>query len=178
MTTTYFANILLTEDHPMGRMMPPKRKKGDWFHSISVFTHKDINNLKVKSKAIPCTVIHFFGSNGSPVLSVLETSIRCYKIHQGTKLYSVGVWNNSAAVIGDIRTMDGYKEGYGKSNLTIFEIVTAAVNKWGNEKIPYAHQKNESYNCVAFVDDILTWAATKKWNSRIEKMHEKYGLYL
>jgi hypothetical protein len=39
------------------------------------------------------------------------------------------------------------------------------------------HKRNESYNCVAFVDDILVCAIKGDWNKRINIMHKKYGLY-
>jgi hypothetical protein len=175
---TYFANILLTADHPMGRMHAPKRKKGDWFHSISVFSDTDINNLPTGGRAIPCTVLHFFGHKGSPVLSTVGTTIRCYRVHMGKKLYTVGAWSDSVAVIGDVRTENGYESGHGRSTMSINEVITASEDKWGNDRIPYAHQRNEAYNCVAFVDDILSWAETQTWNKRIEAMHEKHGLYM
>ena len=177
-TTQFFANILLSNHFPPGRMNVSTRKKGDWFHSISVFTNADIDALPVGGPSIKCFVIHFFGHKGGPVLDMTNTSIRCVKKHMGKKLYNVAVWGNSVAVIGDIRTENGYEPGHGSTNLSINEIKAAAIGKWGNEKIAYAHQRNESYNCVAFSDDILVWAAKKRWNQRIEEMHNKYGLYI
>ena len=61
---TYFANILLTNDIPMGRMHLPKRKKGDWYHSIAVFSNKSIADLPIGSSPIECVVLHFFGHKG------------------------------------------------------------------------------------------------------------------
>jgi hypothetical protein len=176
--TVYFANILLTSDYPMGRMHAPKRKKGDWFHSISVFSSEDINDLPIDGQSVECTVIHFFGYRGGPVLDITTTSIRCVRKHMGKKLYSVSGWSNYVAVIGDIRTAKGYELGYGSTLTSMDEIKSAAFGKWGSEKIPYAHQRNESYNCVAFSDDILVWAAKNRWNHRIEDMHKKHGLYI
>ena len=176
--TTHFANILMTNDYPMGRMHAPKRKKGDWFHSVSVFSRKSINELPVGGPPVNCIIIHFFGDNGSPVLNYLDSTIKCIKMHKGKKLYVIDAWSTSVCVIGDIRTNEGYECGYGYSNLTITEIVFAAINKWGNEKIPYSHQRNESYNCVAFVDDILYWASRQTWNPRIIDMHKKHRLCL
>lgn len=175
---THFANILLTDDHPMGRMNAPKRKKGDWYHSIGVFANKSIVGLPIGSKPIDCTVIHFFGHRGSPVLSRLRTKIRCIKKHMGEKLYILSAWDTSVGVIGDIRTDNGYENGAGACDIPIQQIESTAFEKWGNEKIPYAHQRNESYNCVAFVDDILVWASTGRWNPRIIDMHAHHKLYI
>jgi hypothetical protein len=175
---THFANILMTNDHPMGRIHAPKRKKGDWYHSISVFAHESIDELPVGGSPVDCVIIHFFGEDGSPVLSYLSSTIKCTKTHIGKKLYEIDAWSTSTCVIGDIRTNNGYECGHGSSIMTIVEIVTAAINKWGDEKIPYTHQRNESYNCVAFVDDILHWASHQKWNPRIVDMHAKHGLCL
>jgi hypothetical protein len=176
--TVYFANILLSLDNPMGRMLAPRRKKGDWFHSISVFSSEDINNLPIGGQFVKCSIIHFFGHNGNPVLDITNTSIRCVRNHMGKKLYNVSEWSDSVAVIGDIRTSNGYECGHGSTEISFKDIKHAAIGKWGIEKIPYVHQRNESYNCVAFSDDILVWAKTKKWNKRIDDMHEKHGLYI
>jgi hypothetical protein len=176
--TVHFANILLSSYHPIGRMHIPNRKKGDWFHSISVFTSEDINCLPIGGQFVKCTVIHFFGHNGSPVLDMTDTTIRCVRNHMGKKLYNVSDWSNDVAVIGDIRTLNGYEPGYGSTETSINDIKSAAIGKWGNGKIPYTHQRNESYNCIAFSDDILVWATKNVWNPRIENMHEKYGLYI
>jgi hypothetical protein len=176
--TVYFANILMTSDHPMGRMHAPKRKKGDWFHSISVFAFEDINDLPVGGPRVKCDVLHFFGHKGSPVLDMTTTYIRCTRKHMGKKLYMVSAWDTSVAVIGDIRTENGYEPGHGNTGTSINEIKVAAIGKWGDDKVPYAHQMSEAYNCVAFSDDILVWAAKNRWNHRIEEMHEKHGLYM
>lgn len=175
---THFANILMTNDYPLGRMHAPKRKKGDWYHSIAVFATKSIDDLPIGGSPIECVIVHFFGENGSPVLSFLSSDIRCVRQHMGKKLYEITAWSGSTCVIGDIRTDNGYERGCGSSDMTIDEIVTIAIDKWGNNKIPYAHQRNESYNCVAFVDDILHWSSTRMWNPRIVNMHEKHGLYV
>jgi hypothetical protein len=159
-------------------MHSPKRKKGDWFHSISVFSHTNINDLPVGGNMVNCTVIHFFGRKGGPVLDMTNTTIRCVKKHIGKNLYTVAAWSDSVAVIGDIRTANGYEPGYGSTYVSINDIKSAAIGKWGDDKVPYAHQRNESYNCVAFVDDILVWAVKKRWNYRIESMHTKYGLHM
>lgn len=162
----------------MGRMHAPKRRKGDWYHSISVFANESIDELPVGGTPVKCVIIHFFGEFGSPVLSYLESTIKCTKIHMGKKLYMIDAYRTSTCVIGDIRTNNGYECGHGSSSLKIVDIISIALNKWGNEKIPYAHQRNESYNCVAFVDDILHWASHQKWNPRIEDMHKKHMLVL
>jgi hypothetical protein len=175
---THFANILMTDDHPMGRMHAPKRKKGDWYHSIAVFSNESIEDLPIGGNMIECVIIHFFGNTGSPVLSYLDSNIQCVKKHMGKKLYEIEAWAGSTCVIGDIRTEEGYENGYGSSNMSIPEIITVALGKWGNNKIPYTHQRNESYNCVAFVDDILHWSATCSWNPRIVNMHAKHMLCL
>jgi hypothetical protein len=175
---THFANILLTKDIPMGRMHAPKRKKGDWYHSISVFANENIDELPVGSNPIECFVIHFFGHKGSPVLSKLRTTIKCVRKHVGKKMYVLSAWGASLGVIGDIRTCKGYEKGFGSSSTPIDKIISVAFQKWGYEQIPYAHQRNESYNCVAFVDDILVWAATNQWNKRIIDMHSRHGLYI
>ena len=176
-STLHFANILLTHEQPFGRMNGPTRKKGDWFHSISVFANTSIVDLTI-GVTTPCTVIHFYGEKGSPILDTFETYIKCYKEHRGRKLFNISAWSNSVGVIGDIRTLDGYNSGYGHCNRSIENIISSAFDKWGYNKIPYAHQKNESYNCVAFVDDILVWAKKGYWNDRIESMHNHYGLYI
>ena len=44
--TLFYYNILLSHEYPIGRMKGPTRKKGDWFHSISVFSSVDINSIK------------------------------------------------------------------------------------------------------------------------------------
>lgn len=176
-SNTFFANILLSHEFPSGRCSVHTRKKGNWYHSISVFTNKNILDLKIKS-SLKCTIIHFFGNKGSPVLETSESTIMCLDEHKGSKIYRVSLWPSSCAVIGDVRTLKGYKPGYGKCNTPIENIIYAAYEKWGNEKIPYAHQRNESYNCVGFVDDILSWAQYQQWSERIELLHQKYGLYI
>jgi hypothetical protein len=179
MTFPFFANILLSADFPMGRSKGTSRKKADWFHSISVFTEKSIYDMNMVSEPQKCTIIHFFGSAGSPVLQVTKSKIWCYNIHQGQKLYKIKQWGDSSyGKIGDVRTSIGYEPGYGRATTSIDNIIYASNKKWGNQKIPYAHQRNESYNCVAFVDDILSWAKNQKWNKRIKVNHLKYGLYL
>ena len=177
-TTQFFANILLSNHFPPGRMNVSTRKKGDWYHSISVFTTTDINTLSPGGRAINCTILHFYGQNGAPVLEKITSKISCIGTHKGKNLYKISAWPESCAVIGDVRTSDGYKNGYGKTSKSIKNITTAAFDKWGDNKIPYAHQRNESYNCVAFVDDILSWTEKDCWNERIKVMHEKYGLYI
>jgi hypothetical protein len=159
-------------------MNVPTRKKGDWYHSISVFTTKNINTLSPGGKDISCVILHFYGENGAPVLAKTISKISCIGTHKGKNLYKISAWSESCAVIGDVRTFDGYENGYGKTTKSIKSITTAAFGKWGDNKIPYAHQRSESYNCVAFVDDILSWAGKDCWNERIEAMHEKYGLYI
>ena len=176
--TVYFANILLSSDYPMNRMHSPTRKKGDWFHSISVFAHENINDLPVYGRPVDCVVMHFFGRAGSPVLETINTTIKCIKTHIGKKLYTVDAWGDAVGVIGDIRTENGYESGHGNTLTSIDNIKSAAIKKWGNDKIPYSHQRNESYNCVGFSDDILVWAEKNIWNKRIENMHNKYGLYI
>ncbi len=178
MTILFFANILLSNHFPMGRMNVSTRKKGDWYHSISVFTKKNINTLSFKEKPIKCTILHFYGENGAPVLAKIESKISCIGTHKGNNLYKISAWPESCAVIGDVRFSDGYKKGYGNTTKSIKSIIDAAFGKWGDNKIPYAHQRSESYNCVAFVDDILSWVEKDCWNERIEKMHAKYGLYI
>ena len=173
---TYFANMLLSKDFPMGRMSTPTRKKGDWFHSIAIFCNQNISELPVKGKMIKCTIIHFYGSSGTPVLSLCEAHIKCSSIHKGKKVYSIDLWDDSFAVIGDIKTNNGYEIGHGSSTIVINDIIDIAFNKWGYEQIPYTHQKRESYNCVAFVDDILHICKYHTWNPRIFDMHSKYQL--
>ena len=177
-TTTHFANMLLSSDFPMGRMHAPKRRKGDWFHSIAVFCDRSIANLPVGGEWVYAEVIHFCGSNGSPKLLTTQTSIKCVKKHMGKKLYTLNVWDDSFAVIGDVRTVDGYKDGFGSCDLPMSKIYAAATDKWGDNKIPYAHQRSEAYNCVAFVDDILHLCTTGVWSPRIVAAHELHGLYI
>ena len=174
---TFFANILLSHEFPIGRSSIHTRKKGDWYHSISVFANESIHELK-DNCSLECTVIHFFGENGSPVLDTIQTTITCIGHHNGYKLYRVSRWPHSCAVIGDVRTLKGYEPGYGNCNIPIKDIISAAYGKWGYGKIPYAHQRNESYNCVGFVDDILSWSQFHHWSDRIENLHHKYGLYI
>ena len=176
--TIYFANILLTEDHPMGRSRGPTRKNSGWYHSISVFAHTSISDLPVGGKPVYCKVIHFHGHSGGPVLESFDTYIQCVKNHIGKNIYVVSAWNNSIGVIGDIKTLEGYQAGNGQTKTPINNIVSAAIKKWGDDKIPYAHQRNEAYNCVGFVDDILVWSATGCWNNRIDAMHKKHCLYI
>jgi hypothetical protein len=172
----YYANILLTKDIPLGKMHGPKRKKGDWYHSISVFSQNSISDLSI-GESIICTVIHFHGKNGGPVLENFETTIKCLRTHIDKKIYCISGLEDSIGVLGDIRTLKGYEKGWGECKIPISDIINASFDKWGKDEIPYSHQRNESYNCVAFVDDILIWVSTNRWNERIEKMHEHYGLY-
>ena len=174
----HFANILLSGDHPFGRMSAPKRKKGDWYHSVAVFADESINDLSIGANPIKCVVIHFFGHNGSPVLEKIDTYIRCTRKHIDKKLYILSAWDKSIGVVGDIRTKKGYEKGYGICCQPIDKIISTAFQKWGYERIPYSHQRNESYNCVAFVDDISIQASTGIWNKRIVDMHYVHGLYL
>ena len=176
--TVYFANILLSKDHPMGRSRGPKRNNAGWYHSISVFAYTSISDLPVGGKPVYCKVIHFYGESGGPVLKEFDTDIQCVKKHMGENIYIVSGWDDSIGVIGDIRTLSGYQPGYGQCKTPIENIVNASIKKWGDQKIPYAHQRNESYNCVGFVDDILVWSAKGYWNNRIEAMHNKHGLYI
>ena len=176
-SSIHYANILLTNDRPIGRMNGPTRKKGDWYHAISVFANSSIADLPI-GQQIQCTVIHFYGQKGSPVLSTFETFIKCDSEHRGRKLYILSSWSYSVGVIGAIKTLNGYSQGYGQSDRQIDDIIISAFNKWGYDKIPYSHQRNESYNCVAFVDDILEWANKGYWSKRIEDMHEKHGLFI
>ena len=178
MVITHFANILLSNDFPMGRAGSATRKKGDWYHSIAVFTDSNIFDIQIGEYPVKCKIIHFYGEKGSPVLSVINSKISCMKEHKGKKLYKIHCWSSSYGVIGDVRTHNGFEPGYGNTTKSISEIIIAAYEKWGNDKIPYAHQHNEAYNCVGFVDDILSWAENDYWNLRIEKMHIKYGLYV
>jgi hypothetical protein len=177
MTTTYFANILLSNDLLTGRMKGPTRKKGDWYHSVAVFSNKSIYDLDVGDNTL-CWVVHFYGDTGSPVLSSFKSVIKCDKIHNNKKIYCLDAWKYSFGVIGDIRTENGYEQGYGVTSMSVDVIIFSACGKWGDNKIPYAHQKNESYNCVGFVDDILCWAKDMKWNKRVDDCHAKYGLYI
>lgn len=174
----HFANILLSNDLLTGRMNVPTRKKGDWYHSVAVFCNKSIYDLIIDDGDVDCTVAHFYGNNGLPVFSFFKTTIKCIGTHKSRKLYCLDAWKDSFAVIGDIRTEKGYEPGYGKTSMDIDIILCSAYGKWGDEQIPYAHQRNESYNCVGFVDDILCWVKDMKWNKRIEDCHAKYGLYI
>ena len=61
-------------------------------------------------------------------------------------------------------------------NKSLEDIHIAAYNKWGSNKIPYAHQRNEGYNCVGFVDDIIAFAVTGERSQRIKQVHLKYKL--
>lgn len=177
-TELFFANILLSNDFPMGRMKGPSRKKGDWYHSISVFTPKNFTQNNNPREFVPCTIIHFWAQNGSPVLATIKTKISFIRRHKGQKLYKIHCYPGSFGVIGHIRTEKGYITGFGNTNKKIKDIIKIAFSKWGYGKIPYAHQRNESYNCVGFVDDILIWTKNDHWNKRIEKLHKKYGLYI
>jgi hypothetical protein len=174
---SYVYNILLSKDFLMGKMSAPTRKKGDWYHSISVFTSNDIEKLNISEK-IPCTIIHFFGRNGSPVLSKIESYISTTSVHRNVRLYNIDSWEYSLCVIGQVRTLNGYEKGTGKCSKSISNIIENAFEKWGDSKIPYAHQRNEGYNCVAFVDDIFSFSTTENWSDRISKVHNKYRLYM
>lgn len=178
MVKLFFANILLSNHFPMGRMNISTRKKKDWYHSISVFTSQDITKMSIGGKLIECTILQFYGKNGAPILKKSIAKISCVGEHKNHKLYNISCRLGSCAVIGDLRTLDGYTAGHGMTTKTIENITDAAFDKWGNGKIPYVHQRNESYNCVAFIDDILSWVKEDIWSPRIEKLHEKYGLYV
>ena len=173
----YFANILLSHELPMGRNKVPCRKKGDWFHSISVFSENEFP-IDDNGKQNNCTIIHFFSENGSPVLEKINSKICFVKTHKNKSIYKIDCWPNSWGVIGDIRTETSYINGCGKTPMFMDKILSNAFDKWSHNKIPYAHQRSESYNCVAFVDDILYFSSNGIWNKRIENNHIKYGLYL
>ena len=174
---THFANIILSHECPMGKEKVPSRKKGDWFHSICVLCNHIIFEMK-KGDKFNCKIIHFFGEKGSPVLDQIDSKISYVKEHKGKTIYMIDCWPHSYGVIGDIRTEDGYKDGYGISYMSMNNVTKNAFSKWGNNKIPYTHQYSESYNCVAFVDDILYFLVNNTWNKRIESNHIKFGLYL
>ena len=174
--TLFYYNILLSHEYPIGRMKGPTRKKGDWFHSISVFSSVDINTIK--DNYVSCRIIHFHGEKGSPILSTNNSKIKCIGTHCNTKIFVLECFSHSFGVIGDIKTDNGYEQGFGSSNMNFNDILDIAVSKWGNEKIPYAHQRNESYNCVAFVDDILIRVRDGIWNKRIVDLHDKHRLVL
>jgi len=157
-------------------MKCPERKKGDWFHSIALFCSVDIYHIK--DNYVSCSIIHFYGKKGSPVLSNISSKIKCVGMHNFKKIFVLECFPNSFAVIGDIRTSLGYEPGFGKCDMKFDDIVKIAFKKWGYEQIPYAHQRNESYNCVAFVDDILIMVRDGIWNKRIIDMHEKHRLVL
>lgn len=173
----YFANILLTHEYPLGRQRPTSRKKADWFHSIAVFSENSISELEVGNR-ISCQIIHFFGSKGSPVLDTFNSTIYCHSIRYGKKIYELSGYGGSYGVIGIIRTIDGQIESDGKTDKSIDEIVKLAYKKWGYNRIPYAHQREESYNCVGFTDDILYFMKYNEWNPRIVQNHKKHGLYI
>jgi hypothetical protein len=172
----FYYNILLSHEYPTGRMKCPSRKKGDWFHSIALFCPIDINTIK--DNYVSCSIIHFYGQKGSPVLCSIFSKLRCIGIHHNNKIFVLECFTNSFGVIGHIRTSLGYEEGFGKCDMKFDDIVKIAFEKWGYEQIPYAHQRNESYNCVAFVDDILIMVRDGIWNKRIIDMHEKHRLVL
>jgi hypothetical protein len=178
MTQTFFANILLFTDMPFGKQGVPTRKKKDWFHSISVLGKSSIYKMKIGDIIKKCMVIHFYGEKGGPVLDTTYTDIYCDRIHKGEKIYKLSSYEYSYGVIGDLRIDEDYEKGYGECNYSIDNIINIAYKKWGYEKIPYAHQKGEGYNCVAFVDDILSICKYGKWSKRIERVHDKYKLYI
>lgn len=173
----FFANILLTTEYPLGRMHPPSRPKADWYHSISVFTEKNINDLE-KGEEIACNIIHFYGVKGGPVLDISESKIKYHSTKHGKKLFVLDCYKHSYGVIGVIKTKTKSKPGFGKAILTHDEIKELAELKWGGEKIPYAHNRKESYNCVGFTDDILHMAKHGWWNKRVEENQKKFGLYV
>lgn len=176
--STHFANMLLSKDFPLGRMHAPKRKKGDWFHSVAVFSNKNIHELTIGSTIYNCNIIHFHGNCGSPQLDFIYSDITCMSNHMGKKIYSISSWDDTFSVIGDVRTTEGYEKGYGSTNVKIRNIISVANEKWGKCVIPYSHQRSEAYNCVAFVDDILHWCLKGEWSERITKAHKVHGLYI
>lgn len=171
----FYANILLSNDCPLGKKHAHNRKKGDYFHSIAVFTNQNIKDMKI-GETTNCFVIHFHGENGHPVLDEHKTTVTYFKQHFKDKIYTFGSYEGSYGIIGDIKTKEGYEEGYGCILLTPKNISKLSFDKWGHGQIPYSHNRNESYNCVAFVDDILHRVKYGVWNSRIEQMHEKHRL--
>lgn len=176
-STTFFSNILLSDNFLIGRAHAPKRKKGDWRHSIGIFTSMSILRLK-KDEDIKCIILHFFGCKGGPVLEKTSSTIKYKKTHIGKRIYSLSYYEGSIGVMGEIRTVNGYEPSNGKSSLSCNQIIRMAKNKWGYEKIPYTHQKKESYNCVGFTDDILYMVKYGEWNPRIVANHIMYGLYV
>lgn len=167
--------MILSNDLPNGRCKLTNRKRGDWFHSVVVLTEYDIPQ---NGDPIQCVIIHFHGEKGSPVLDKQKCNIYQAGIHIGVPFYCISLWSDSYAVVEKIRTdKKTYEEGYGQSDLTISQISTIAFEKWFN-KIPYIHQRDESYNCIAFSDDLLYFLKYKKWNPRIIENHKKHGLVL
>lgn len=163
---TFYHHILLSEDFFTIKV---SRKKSNWFHSIVVLT-----NEKILDKLVNCTILHFYGEKGSPVLEKCMTKIR-----KNVDKYHISLWFDCYGVDEDIRVgNDEYESGCGVSELSCDDIIVLARSKWGDCKIPYAHQRKESYNCIGFSDDLIHMLKYGKWNGRIETNHRKYMLTL
>jgi hypothetical protein len=169
----YFANILISNELASGRKKVPRRKGADWFHSIAVFTSCNIRFLR---KTIPCIIIHFYGIKGAPVLDVSHTYISYHSTHQKENIYILDSYKNCYASIGTILTENTEEDSVGFS-VYEFDIINGlAQSKWGNNNIPYTHNRKESYNCAGFTDDILHMCKYGKWNDRIVNNHNNYRL--
>jgi len=168
----FYKHIILSNDVPFGSIA--NRKKGNWFHSIVIFTKIEIPE---NGNSINCFILHFHGENGSPVLEANHSTISIQTKKRNRPIYSISSWFGTYGVCEKIRVSDKiYEDGNGYTDISVNTLVTAVFEKWGNSKIPYVHQHKESYNCIGFSDDVVHFIKYGKWNPRIVENHSKYQL--
>lgn len=166
----YYGSILLS-DETLGRQQLPSRQKQNYQHAIVVITNKNFTTLDEK-KEIPCTMIHFWTVG----LTIAKTTIQIRTKHHNQNIYMIGEYKSSFGVLGDIKSLDGYHGSFGSTYKTLTLIKQKATSKWGHNKIPYTHGRQQSYNCTGFVDDMITWLMFDTWSPRIEQAHKRYKL--
>jgi len=161
----HLCNLLLTNNLPLGKGTI-QRKKGDWFHSIVVFSKPDITTLQAEMK-IEIQYVHFTNEG----VSFNFSSLQCLR----KNVFYVENFQ-SFAILGKIRCESALIDSIISTNLPLHHMISLAFQKWGNERIPYIHQYDESYNCIAFSDDLIYRIKFGEWNPRIVKNHAKYLL--
>ena len=171
----FYATILLSYERPHGREPLPNRRKGDWFHSVAVFANKSIPKM-TNGSTQKCLVVHFFGENGGPVMEKSSMNITRDGTHKNKPVYVLSGYTGVYGFLGPVRSINGYIDVTGKFTKDFDRFLENVTEKWGNETIPYCHNRNESYNCVAFTDDVLYYCKYGVWNPRVVQNHEKYKL--
>jgi hypothetical protein len=161
----YVYNLLQTTVFPFGRGILCDRRKGEWFHSVLGISDVDIRKLEKGDSAV--MTFYDFSNKGvgySPEMDItyLEKGVYYEKVA------------GAFMVISPIRV--GSKEYTESATFTelMVEELYSLVEKWIN--MPYSHGYQESYNCIAFVDDIIYNIKYGVWNPRIVANHKKYNL--